>query len=240
MSRTKIIASVATAVIVVAVVLLMMLVEISLTEQPSRDSEVLVDDEIYFDVVRDEPLPVASPERSAPTPAPAPANNLSKPKASSGENPAELSQPVKPSPNDEQKALDDARRRANEATSSAFQRQAGDNNTSNKGEKPGDSGVPDGKSSTYNGTGSGRVTGGWVMPKYEKVSSRVTGTIIARVTIGRDGKVQNVEFRGGEAPAATDPALRQRVEAEIRSRQFTRADNLAPDQATAIITYIFK
>ena len=56
----------------------------------------------------------------------------------------------------------------------------------------------------------------------------------------RNGRVTSGSYQGGDAPAATDPAVRRAVEAEVRARRFTRADDNAPEESTAYITYTFK
>lgn len=90
------------------------------------------------------------------------------------------------------------------------------------------------------GTGIGSVSGGWIMPEYAKVPSTVTGSIRFRVNIDHKGQVNSIKFAGGDNPAASDPRLRQAVESEIRSRQFTRGNSPAPEDATAFITFRFR
>jgi hypothetical protein len=60
------------------------------------------------------------------------------------------------------------------------------------------------------------------------------------VKIDRNGKVKSVSFQGGDAPAATNPKVRAACEREVRSRNFTRSDNDAPEESTAYITYRFR
>lgn len=90
------------------------------------------------------------------------------------------------------------------------------------------------------GNGSGQVGGGWIMPKYNKVPSHVTGSVILSATINQQGEATNVRQIGGTAPAAATPALVNACIAEVRSRRFTRADSTPPPAATATITYIFR
>lgn len=78
------------------------------------------------------------------------------------------------------------------------------------------------------------------MPAYAKVPSTHTGSVRMEVKIDRTGRVKSVRFIGGDAPASTDPGVRRAVEAEVRSRRFTRASDDAPEEATAYITYTFK
>ena len=243
----------------------------NLREWPPRHEREIalepVDDETFFDVVQ--PSPEPSPVRDNPAPAPLPvkANNQSTPQPRTGQHttdqgavgdaptvatskqPSPVKQktepaPVKTGPSKEeleQQARDEARRKANSATSTAFQRSQGANNTASNGRTPGDSGAPDGKSTSTNGTGTGTVGGGWQIPSYARVPSTVTGSIKFIVTVGKDGRVRNITFNGGEPPAAADSRLVAAVKAEINSRRFTRPNAAdAPDQATAYIPYRFK
>lgn len=233
---------------------------------PRHDGEIaMAEDDSFFEVVHDAPAPVH--EEAAPVKADRNQSNLSDPAPASGhemtdrgpagEAPAtvtskrpapvkeqkkEQPKPVGPSKEEleRQKAEEEARRRASAATSSAFQRSSGKNNTANNGSAPGNSGSVSGASESVNGTGSGTVGGGWRLPAYAKVPATVTGSIKLMVKIDRNGAVKSVDFQGGDPPAATDARLRRAVEAEVRSRRFTRSDNNAPDQATAYITYRFK
>lgn len=234
---------------------------------PVHDGEIaLADDEQFFDVIEDIPEPVPSAAEAAPAVNPVKENRKSDPAPQSGHDmrdrgaagnapvhttstrpspvKAEKKEQVKPAgPTKEElerRAAEEARRRANAATASAFQKSAGKNNTANSGKTEGNSGSPAGKSQSVHGTGTGTVGGGWRLPAYAKVPATVTGSIKMMVRIDRQGKVTSVSFQGGDAPAATDSRLRAAVEAEVRSRRFTRTDSNAPDQATAYITYRFK
>ncbi len=138
-----------------------------------------------------------------------------------------------------QKEEQEARRKATNLAQSAF-RNAGKNNTDNNGKTPGDAGRPNGTQSSVNGRGTGNVGGGWIMPRYNDVPSTVTGSVVMMVKIDRNGKVKSVSFQGGDAPAATDPKVRAACEREVRSRNFSRNDNDAPEESTAYITYRFR
>lgn len=268
--RPRAIAALLTAVIAVLAVLLLRLMTISadMTPRewpPRHDGEIAVADEEYFDVLS--PVPVASAEEAAAANAPVPETNHSEPAPESGHDVADrgpagdapshattrrespvkkpVKKPEKPAgPTKEEReaaAREEARRRANSATRSAFQRSEGANNTASKGRKDGNSGKPDGTSSSLNGHGTGRVGGGWIMPSYARVPSTVTGSIRLEVKIDRQGNVTRVSFTGGNPPAATDTRLRQAVEREVRSRRFSRSDGSeAPASATAYITYTFR
>lgn len=140
----------------------------------------------------------------------------------------------------EEKEREEARRRATANTRNAFQNAKGTNNTQSAGRKPGNAGAPSDRASALNGRGTGHAGGGWIIPAYAKVPSTLTGSVKVVVKIDRSGRVTSVRFDGGDAPAATDPTVRRAVEAEVRSRRFTRADDNAPDESTAYITYTFK
>ena len=134
-----------------------------------------------------------------------------------------------------------ARRRAQKGVSDAFATTPdAEDNTDSRGKETGNSGSPEGQSSALDGTGSGSVGGGWIMPRYSKVASTVTGRIELRAVVGKDGHVISVEQTGGKAPAAANKALVSRCISEVKSRQFTRTDNDAPDKAIARIIYTFK
>ena len=233
---------------------------------PRHDGEIAMADEQFFDVVEDIPQPAPSPEEAAPAVNPVKESNQSDPapqsghdmrdRGAAGDAPATVTS-AKPSPvkaekkqqpkptgpskeEIEKQKAEEARRKANAATASAFQKSTGKNNTANSGKTEGNSGSPAGASQSVNGTGTGTVGGGWRLPASAKVPATVTGSIKMMVRIDRTGKVTSVSFQGGDAPAATDSRLRAAVEAEVRSRRFTRSDSNAPDQATAYITYRFK
>jgi len=140
----------------------------------------------------------------------------------------------------EEKEREEARRRATSNTQNAFKNATGKNNTSSQGKTPGNAGAPSDRASALNGRGTGYAGGGWVIPSYAKVPSSVTGSVKMMLKIDRNGRVTSVTFQGGDAPAATDPAVRRAVEAEVRARRFTRADDNAPEESRAYITYTFR
>lgn len=268
--RARGIALAITALAAALVVLWLVAVHIRLPETkpewpPIHHSDVAIADEQYFDVVNDIPLPYETDDDPSPVYNEVPANNASTPAPKSGTDmtdrgraadapatatsrqpspvKAKTEEPVKTGPSKEEleaQMEEEARRKANAAMNSAFNRTQGQNNTVNAGTTPGNSGSPAGTAAGINGTGSGSVGGGWILPSYAKVPSTVTGSIRCRVKVDRNGQVTSITFEGGDAPAATDPRLRQAVENEIRSRRFTRGNSPAPDDATAYITYRFR
>ncbi len=148
--------------------------------------------------------------------------------------------PEKTGPSKEQ-LEEEARRRARKGVSDAFAAPPeAEDNTDSRGRDKGDSGRPEGESSALDGTGTGSVGGGWIMPRYAKVAATVTGRIELRAVVGKDGRVISVEQTGGKAPAAANSALVAKCKAEVRSRRFTRTDDDAPEQAVARIIYTFK
>lgn len=230
---------------------------------PRHDGEVTLVEDEFFDVITDIPVNLRGDDAPSQVFNEQPASNLSTPAPESGhetvdrgpaaeapsivtsKQPSPLKTPATepkkngPSAEELKQQEEEARRKANSAMNSAFNRTKGENNTANNGKTPGNSGSPSGKASGINGTGSGTVGGGWFMPTYAKVPASITGSIRLMVKIDKAGNVMSVTFIGGDAPAATDPALRRAVESEVRSRRFTRGNSPAPDQATAYITYRF-
>ena len=259
-----------TALIGGLVVLWLLLAHIHLSDKipewpPLHENDVALVEDQFFDVIEDIPMPYESADAPSPVHDDVAENNASVPAPKSGSDmrdngPAgdapvaatsprpspvkEKTQPPKPvGPSQEEldaKREEEARRKANEAMNSAFNRSTGKDNTANQGKNPGDSGSPGGSATGINGTGTGSVGGGWVMPSYAKVPATVTGTIKYMVKIDGKGNVVSVTFQGGDAPAATDSRLRAAVEKEIRSRRFTRGSSPAPDESTAYITYRFR
>ena len=234
---------------------------------PRHDGEIalaeLPDEEHYFDVVT-EPAPAAVNDPS-PAHNPEVADNKSEAAPQTGHSVADRGKagdaprtvtsarrsdvkmrrddkPAKPAgPSKEELAREEARRRATAATANAFNRAKGHDNTTNRGAAPGNSGSPSGGESAVNGSGTGTAGGGWVIPRYARVPSTVTGSIKMTLKIDRNGQVTSLTFSGGQPPAATDAALRRAVEREVRSRRFTRTDgSVAPESATAYITYTFR
>ena len=233
----------------------------------NREIAIAEADETFFDVLTPAPEPARTTDNPAPAQLPVKQQNQSTPQPRSGQHNTDQGTPgdaptvatskrqspvkqktepapVKTGPSKEElekQARDEARRKANAATSTAFQRSQGSNNTSASGSKPGDSGSPAGTSVATHGSGTGTVGGGWRMPSYARVPSTVTGTIKLIVTVDKDGRARTVTFSGGEPPAAADAKLVAAVKAEVASRRFTRPNaSDAPDQATAHITYRFK
>ncbi len=267
MNRQQIIAFSVTALAALLGILTMSFVKISAGSSvdlfPAHENEVaLVEDEMFFDVVQDDNVPVQSLEEVTPAQNEITDNKKSDPVPTSGKDlsdagevgaasdmetttvPSTVKQTDKSAanigPTKEELEREEARRRASSATASAFQQSKGANNISNSAEKSGDTGIIAGTSTSFHGASTGNVSGGWIMPRYNKVRSTSTGSIKTRVTIDRSGNVTLVEFIGGDAPASTNGNLRSAVEKEIRSHRFTRNDSNAPDQAKAFITYTFK
>lgn len=270
MNKTRTIALGLTVLIGLAILIWLRLASVRITQPttewpPRHDGEIAIADEQFFDVFEDVPHPSQSLEQPSQVQNEVAANNASDPAPKSGTDtrnsgtagdaPATATskqpspvkstpeQPTKTGPSQEEldaKKTEEARREANAAMTSAFQRTSGPNNTSNQGLTPGNSGSPSGAATGINGTGTGSVGGGWSMPAYAKVPANVTGSIKIMVKIDKTGKVTSVSFQGGDAPAATDRNLRNAVEKEVRSRRFTRGATPAPDEATAYITYRFR
>ena len=146
-----------------------------------------------------------------------------------------------PAPVHANPARDEQRRKAQRGVADAFKasENARDNTTSH-GKDKGDTGSPEGEASPLDGSGSGTVGGGWIMPRYAKVDSRETGSIILQAVINSSGKVVSVEQVGGKAPASANSALVARCKAEVMKHVFTRNDDKAPERAYARITYTFR
>ncbi len=149
-------------------------------------------DEQFFDVVEDIPQPAPSPEEAAPAVNPVKESNQSDPapqsghdmrdRGAAGDAPAtvtsakpspvkaekkEQTKPTGPSKEEiEKQKAEEARRKANAATASAFQKSTGKNNTANSGKTEGNSGSPAGASQSVNGTGTGTVGGCPPMPRF--------------------------------------------------------------------------
>lgn len=269
--RPRIYSLAATVMIVAGVIMWMMCGTLSLrlsdrTWPPKHDSEILLDEE-YAELL-DLPVP-KTPRVSAPSPAmdetaednkadAAPETGMETvdagkpadaPQTVVQDNPAPVKaekkdKPVRQGPSAEElkkkKEEEAARRKATSQTQNAF-RNAGKDNTTNRGRTEGNAGRPDGSASAVNGRGTGRVGGGWSMPRYAEVPSTVTGSVELMVKINRTGNVTSVSFLGGDAPAATTASVRAACEREVRSRRFSRPDpDNAPEESTAYITYRFR
>lgn len=265
MNRPRLIALIATAAVAILLLLTLVCAHLSfdasaLPNPPRPMNEIVEMDEEFVEL-----LDVAfGPHDPSQAYAPEAADNASLAAQSAGsdladagekaftapdvttERPSEAVRPKKETPpktgpkntEDEQAK---ARERARKGISDAFKKaDEAQDNTSSTGTKPGNSGSPDGSASDVNGTGSGTVGGGWVMPKYARVPSNQTGRIELRAEVDSEGRVTKVEMTGGKAPAGADPALIERCKAEVLSRRFTRNDNNAPAKSIATITYTFK
>lgn len=259
-----------TVLVVAAVVAWMMLDSITLslkdkTWPPKHDSEIVIDDE-YVELL-DMPLPKtnvvsnpspayneivennkaeAAPETGMETVDQGQPGDAPAPVVQSKPSPVKVEKkekPVKQGPSAEELKKEqeekEARRRVTALTKNAFAN-AGKNNTNNAGKEEGNAGSPKGTQSSVNGSGKGYVGGGWKLPSYNKVPSKLTGSVEMKVIVDRSGNVKSVTFVGGDAPAATDSSVRAACEREVRSRKFSRSDNDAPEESTAYITYIFK
>ena len=161
------------------------------------------------------------------------------------DRPSPVKETVKPKPKNEGPAVDQleaerekARRKAGSTLGSAFAA-TGKNNTSNSGKKEGNSGNPDGAAGEINGRVAGNAGHGWGLPGYGLITSPVTGTVKAKVTIGSKGEVKAIEFIGGTPPAGSNPQAKAAVEREIRRHKFHRSDDNPPEEATAFITVTF-
>lgn len=262
--------AIATSLITALIVLWMLSSSISIDSRdkewpPKHDSEIIIDDE-YAELI-DLPMP-KTPRLTDPTAAENEviADNQAEAEPETGMEPVDQGMPGdapetvvqdKPSPVKiekkektkpqgpsaeelkKQKEEQEARRKATNQTKNAF-RNSGKNNTTNAGKTSGDTGKPTGSQSAVSGRGTGKVGGGWVIPRYNDVPSTLTGSVVMMVKIDRTGKVKSVTFTGGDAPAATDPKVRSACEREVHSKVFTRGNDDAPEEATAYITYRFR
>lgn len=269
MNRTRLYSAAATAVVCLLILcwLLLSHVELRRTDRewpPKRTGEITVEE--FAEIIDLPQSPAPAADNPAPAPLPEPERNQAEPTPESGHDMADRGEPaeapatvtsrhpspVKATPKKpektgptaeelrRQKEEEEARRRATANTRNAFRNAKGDNNTASSGRKPGNAGAPSDAASALNGRGTGYAGGGWNIPAYAKVPSSVTGSVKMMLKIDRTGRVTSVTFQGGDAPAATDPAVRRAVEAEVRARRFTRADDNAPEQSTAYITYTFR
>lgn len=205
------------------------------TWPPERQvTEMVEADEEFVDLF--DPTPV--PSDPAPAPAAATVDEPAQAPTATADEPAQApaqevkiqdSKPNIPRPTAEEIERTEQRERARQGVSAAFGASAS-----------GDGGRPEAEAPTANGTGSGTVGGGWIMPAYAKVDSRLTGSIIIQAVIDRTGRVVSVGQIGGKAPASADRRLVERCIAEVRRHAFTRSDDNAPDRATARITYYFR
>lgn len=135
------------------------------------------------------------------------------------------------------------KRKANNEVTDAFSKAKGKHNNATSTTDKGNNGSADGNapSGTLTGRGAGTAGGGWAIPAYAPVPSTMTGSVKMTVTIDREGRVTKLTFTGGDAPAATNAAVRNACAAEVRSRRFTRSNpDTAPETSTAYITYTFR
>ncbi len=264
MNRPRTLAIVITAAVAIAIVVLLLLCRLvfdpATLRQPPRPTTELVEvDEEFVELldqstVHSDPAPAYSEtlERNDSHAADATGSDLTDAGAVDAPMPDVTSKrpspvqtkkkdpPAKTGPTKEQ-LEEEARRRAQKGVSDAFASVPdAQDNTDSRGPQAGNSGKPEGQTSALDGTGQGEVGGGWIMPRYAKVNSTVTGRIELRAVVDKDGKVIQVEQTGGKAPAAADRALVNKCIAEVRSRRFTRNDSEAPDRAIAKIIYTFK
>jgi len=254
-------ATVIAAVILVALLCMLHLAEIDPAAlAPRPTTEVAEIDEEFvelFDMAY-------GPSDPSPAYAPQPVRSNSKPAEASGQDRVDAGKAAAPAPDVTSKqpsplsreektvppetgpdktklAEEEAHRKARKGVGDAFKNTSETpDNTASKGSEKGDSGTPDGGRSDANGTGVGTVGGGWTMPRYSRVPSEVTGSIILTAIVGPDGNVISVELSGGKSPAAADRALVQACIAEVKRRRFTRNDDKAPERSTARITYTFR
>lgn len=265
MKDSRTIAAIATALVAVLLFAMLFVWHISLSAAswppPEHPSTELVEiEEEYVDFfdpmpVRANPSPAYKAEKSVNASKSAPSagadlTDAGKPAMPApdvtSERPSPIAKPKKDKPEKtgpdrEAMEREEARRKALSGVSNAFKAsEESSDNTTSKGRQQGDSGTPEGASSDVNGSGSGTVGGGWIMPRYSKVDSRQTGSIILRAVVNSLGKVTSVELVGGKAPASANPTLVEKCKAEIRRHTFTRNDDDAPERSIATITYTFR
>lgn len=254
-------ATVAAAIAVVAVLLLCKLsFDPSLLRQPPRPMTEVVEQDDEFVEFFEQPVPKGpSSQAYAPVERTAEAHGADATGtdlADAGEmapampdvvseQPAPIQKPKKEKPQKtgptQQELEAEARRKARKGIADAFRtKPEANDNTNANGTTPGDAGKPDATTSAVDGTGTGSVGGGWIMPKYAKVKTGQTGRIDLLAVIDASGQVIKIEQTGGKAPAGADPALVAKCIAEVRRHTFTRSDNNAPPSATARISYIFR
>lgn len=262
MNRPKLYSAAATTLIAILLGIWLTIGELSFDtgtlRQPPRPTTGIIADEEFVDTFDPisrglDPAPSEADTRRTADAAPTSGNDIAD-ASESAESPthatstlpsplsrtSDTKRPSGPVDNTEQQQQE-ARRRATSDTRSAFRKTEGrDNTTDRTKQQHGDSGSPEGATSQANGAGTGSVSGGWQMPKYAKVPSTVTGSIILRASVDRNGRAKDIEQTGGEPPAATDRALVRACIAEVSSKTFTRSDNEPPEHATATITYRFK
>lgn len=262
--RTRLTALVATAIIAIFIVAILLLCHLGIgstiiKERPTTELVEIDEEFVEFldqSSTPSNPLPAYTPKpkQNRSESAPATGSDLrdqgkaARPKpnvTSSQPAPVKATKkevPEKTGPSKEELEQEEARRRARQGIADAFKTsENAKDNTTSSGNKPGDSGKPSGSESAVDGSGTGSVGGGWIMPAYPKVPSTLTGRIELRATVGQDGRVIDVKQTGGKAPAGTDAKLVAKCIAEVKARRFTRTDSSdAPQSAIARIIYTFK
>lgn len=264
-------AAAATAVIALLLVMAMAVWRLTMPDDPPKPeprAEITLDEE-FVELLEPSPMPQQAthtpasaklPENSDAQAQPAPESGTDTKdagKAGVAEPPVSTKAPSevkvtkrkeekkKPGPEvDKKKAQEEAvKREANNQVSNAFGSATGKHNTKNGKADQDNAGRTEGKAHQGNlsGRGSGTVGGGWRIPAYAPVPSTVTGSVKLVVKIDRNGNVTSVRFDGGNAPAATDAAVRAACIAEVKSRRFSHPHpEDAPETSTAYITYTFR
>lgn len=262
----RIYSALSTAIIVVLAVLMMMCTHLSLADEGGaamqQDAVEFVEEE-YIDVMDmpaapnmlgDEAAAARSDEQNESQPTPAsgtdvadsgPAGNAPQQVASDEPQPVhEPKKPEKPAgPSQEELKRQEEQRMAQNEVTNAFSHASGKHNTANGAADNGNSGRADSATDQggHTGHGTGQAGDGWAIPSYGAVKSPVTGSVKMTLTIDRDGRVTDVKFTGGDAPAATNQTVRNACAIEVRRHRFTRSnpDN-APETSRAYITYTFR
>lgn len=268
--KARVWAVLGTAAIAAVVLLLMMVTHLSLSPvamaKADNDRGIVLDQEEFIEVMNmpsapdmsgDEPSRATADEQleSQPTPVAGtdvedqgPAGEAPKAVTSKQDSPMKVQEkkekktegPAVDKKKQEEEAI---KRKADNEVANAFSKSQGKHNNSSGTTDAGNNGVADGNSpqGTLRGTGTGTVGGGWGMPNYSPVMSTVTGSVKLIVTIDRNGNVTNVQFDGGDAPAATNTTVRNACAAEVRRHKFTRSQpETAPETSKAYITYTFR
>lgn len=180
-----------------------------------------------------EPAPVVT------TPRPAPVQVAEKPKPQKT-GPVKAKEPESPKPSARQTKVKDV-----------FNRAQGHNNANNRNGDTGTAGNVNGKDNSAgavdskgitSGIRKGSLGGGWQWPGYGHVKSSVTGSVRLSFNVDRTGHARNIVVTGGDAPAASNSAVKRACIAEVQRRTFSRSANAGdPDEMTpATITFTFK
>lgn len=256
------IASAATAVCVLAIALILWLCHMSfdssaLPVPPRPMTELAVAEEEYVDLL---PTPLHGPSDPSQAYAPTPTDGARQtgapdgadlsdqgaaahaPSPATSAQPSPVASPVRQpepeGPTQDEIDAERARRQAHQGVTDAF---SGTGNSNAAGHNTdGPTGAPEGSGSDINGNGAGSVGGGWIMPRYRKVRSTLTGTVEIRAIVDAAGNPTRVEQTGGRAPAAANAALVQACIREVQAHRFTRNDTLAPPRSVATIIYRFE